>query len=249
MTATPTTGNWNPTEANGRTSRAGEWGLSLLLGVGFTLALFVGIGWYQNATPRQPPAEFSDLAIAMLPVTPPPPPPTRQTEAEPEIVPLAGFELSPSASPVKVAATPPNLEPLRAEELSRAPTAKIELHLPVSFRPKVSLRTESQHIYQKFEVDKVATVLMESPPQVPRRLFEGESVLRLYLIWVVETDGTTSDIRIGRSSGKPEVDELIRAMVREMVFSPAMKGGRKVRQTVSQPITVKWSGGSVFQLQ
>jgi len=191
---------------------------------------------------------FGEVAFADIRVAPPPPAPT-PVETEVVDIPLAGFELAPSDSPVKIAASPPPPDLLRVEDLSRTPPpAGMELRLPSNLKPRINVRPDTQHVYQRFEVDRVASVLVETAPQVPRRLFEDENILHTTLVWVVETDGTASHVRVLQSCGKPAVDALLIEMIQDSVFSPAMKGGRKVRMMTSQLITVKWSEGSSFHL-
>ena len=206
----PATGrrpDWQTFAAEGRW---GDGALSVGLGAGFTVLLFLGIAWYGKVTPDAPAVEFGELTIA---------------------------------------ASPPPPDLLRVEDLSRTPPpAGMELRLPSNLKPRINVRPDTQHVYQRFEVDRVASVLVETAPQVPRRLFEDENILHTTLVWVVETDGTASHVRVLQSCGKPAVDALLIEMIQDSVFSPAMKGGRKVRMMTSQLITVKWSEGSSFHL-
>jgi outer membrane biosynthesis protein TonB len=246
MVAKTLTGSWPSPRNNGRPGRVRDGVLSVLLGAGFTVALFAGIAWYDRSAPLRPPADLDDFAISALPLDPPPPPVT-QTEPRPEIAPIAGFDLAPSESAVKIEASLPPLELVRPADASRTPVARIALGLPPSFRPRADLRADTQHIYQRAEVDTIATVLIENLPQGSRALMDGAAVLHVNLIWVIEPDGTVSNVRVGATSGKPKFDALMMEMIKDSVFSPARKGGRKVRMITSQQITVKWTEGSIFQ--
>jgi TonB family protein len=237
---------WPAPVARGRAGQLRDGVVSLGLGVAFTAALFSGIAYYQQGMPDPGPASLDDFSISALPLEPPPPP-TAPVESVAEIIPVPGFDLAASESPVKVAATPPTLELLRPEDASRVPVANIELHLPTSFRPRADLRADPQHIYQRYEVDTLATALVEDIPPGFRRVMDGAAVLRATMIWVIEADGTVSNVRVAKSSGKPKFDELMVEMIKESIFSPSTKGGRKVRMMTSQDITVKWNEGSIFE--
>jgi TonB family protein len=151
---------------------------------------------------------------------------------------------APAKSSVSLAPSPALPQFVVPAEIAPRPTVSIALHLPGNFRPKGVMQTADTHVYQRFEVDQVGRLLYETAPRVAREAMNGASVLRVTLIWIVEPDGTVSNVRIGTSSGNAKVDELMADMVREAVFTPAMKGGRKVRMMTSQQITVRWSGDS-----
>ncbi len=228
-------------------SPLGQNALSLLLGTGFTLGLFLAIAHYEHAAPPRPPPDLDDLRIAVLPVQPPPMPVT-PTEAVTEFAPIAGFELSPSDSPVKIAVSPPNLAAILPEDLSKAPPANARFSLRLSdFKPKISFLEETQHVYQRSEVDRAPAVLDRPTPQVPSRVRDNALVLRVTLVVVININGEVGHIRLTKSSGNPQFDELMVGYIKEWVFSPAMKGGRKVRCLIEQGITIQWKAGSLFQ--
>jgi len=246
MTARTATASWSPPKPGGPRGLWWDGALSAALGAGFTLALFLAISWYETVKPASAPPALADLGVVMMPLTPPPPPTTTPTDAVAEDVPMIGFDLSPSNSSVKVAASPPTLDLIPPQELSRVPVANLELHLPPSFRPHAMLRPDTQHIYQRFEVDTLPTVLVENSPQVSRRMMDGDDIRHVTLIWVIEADGTVTNIKVAQPSGSPRFDQAMVDMIRESIFSPAMKGGRKVRMMTQQLITAKWSEGSPF---
>lgn len=67
------------------------------------------------------------------------------------------------------------------------------------------------------------------------------------LLFVVETDGMPSNIRVMQSV-TPEVDAIVVAAVSQWRFRPAKKQQQAVRQWVQQPIVLSEGSGSPFQL-
>jgi TonB family protein len=88
---------------------------------------------------------------------------------------------------------------------------------------------------------------MERPdPAVPGRMMAGNAVLRVTAMFVVEPDGMVDHIRLTKFSGIPEFDALMAESIKDWVFSPAIKGGKKVRCLIEVPISVRQSSGSRF---
>jgi TonB family protein len=226
----------------------GQFLLSLMLGTGFTLCLFLGIAHFEKKAPEQLAPELNDLRLAVLPIEPPPLPATT-TEAAPEYLPMAGFELSPSESPVKIAVSPPSLMSILPEDLSKAPPANAQVNLRLTdFKPRMDLLEDSQHIFQRSEVDRVPAVLDRPNPRVSSRIRDNAQILRVTLMVVIGTNGEIGKVRLTKSSGNPEFDALMAEAIKEWIFSPAIKGGRKVRCLIEQKISVQWKEGNPFQL-
>ena len=229
-----------------RGAGTGERIAGLILGVGFTLGLFLGIAHYELGKPVPPPPDLDDLHSVLM-LAEPPPVPVKPTEAVPDVTPMAGFELAPAQSPVTIAVSPPDLSAILPEDLSKAPLASAQLGPSLSdFKPKTDLAYDSQHVYQKSEVDRPPKVLERPTPQISSRVRDNANALRVTLVVVIDANGTVGRIRLTKSSGNPEFDQLIIESLKEWIFSPAMKGGRNVRCLIEQGITVQWSGGSVF---
>ena len=241
-------GRFRPPAAGGRGS-AGQNILGLILGVAFTLGLFLSIAHYEKAAPESPPPELDDLRVAVVPVQPPPLPSVTPTESAPDTTPMVDFEYAPSDSVVKIAASPPSAASVLPEELSRAPSANASFDFrPADFKPRMAFSSDSQHVYQRNEVDRAPEVL-ERPntPPVPQRIRNNAAALQVTLFVVVNASGAVGDIRLKQTSGSPGFDSLMIDFIRQWVFSPAIKGGKKVRCLIEQGITIKWSGGSPFQ--
>lgn len=217
--------------------------MSLLLGLSATALIFTGIALFQGPRLAQSADDWDDLGSAVLPLDLPPPPTSAARSDEPDLgIPTNALEPAPAKSEVSVAPSPALPELVAPAELAPRPAAAIALHLPGSFRPKGQMSLGNEHVFQRFEVDQVGQVLYENSPHVSRSEMGNATVLRLTLIWIVEPDGSVSNVRVGTSSGNEKVDELMADMIRQAVFSPAMKNGRKVRMMTSQQITVRWSG-------
>ena len=228
----------------------GGWGrttLSLLLGTGFTLALFLGIAHYEKAAPPSPSRDLDDLRVAVMPVTPPPVPVT-PTETMPDVVPMLGFEYSPADSPVSLAVSPPDLAQLLPEDLSKAPPVGAQFNLRLAdFKPSLSHVQDTQYIYQRSEVDQPPAVLERPGPHVSSRVRDNAPELHVRLLVVIDPNGVAGNIRLTKSSGNREFDALMVEYIKEWVFSPAMKGGKRVRCLIEQGITIQWRKGSPFE--
>jgi TonB family protein len=227
----------------------GGWrdALSLLLGTGLTLGLFLGIAHFEKSAPEPPPPALDDLRVAILPVQPPPVPvPTSEPAAE--VTPMAGFELSRSESAVKIAVSPPELAAILPEDLSRTPPVNARFTLRADFKPKLDFVSDPQHVYQRSEVDRVPEVLARRNPYVSSRVRDNAKVLRVTLVMLINANGGIGSVRLTNSSGNVEFDAQMISYVQEWIFSPAVKNGRKVRCLIEQKITVKWEEGSRFEL-
>ena len=222
--------------------------VGLFLGVAFTFVLFLGIAHYEKGTPARPPPPLDDLKVTLMPVEPPPLPVT-PSDPLPDMTPMAGFDLSPTESAVKITVSPPNLSELMPEEMSKAPPADAHIGpLLTDLKPKMAFQYDPQHVYQKSEVDRAPEILERPDPQVSSRVRDNASVLRVTLVVVIDANGSVGHIRLTKTSGNPEFDKLMIESMGEWVFSPAMKNGKKVRCLIEQAIAVQWSAGSQFRI-
>jgi len=247
MNSKAMTENWILLSAPDESRGWAQGALSLLLGAGFTLGLFMGIAHFERGAPDQPAPALDDLRIAVLPVQPPPLPVT-PTEPQPDFMPMAGFELSPSESSVKIAVSPPSLTSILPEDLSKAPPANAQISLRLlDFKPTMSLPNDTQHVYQRSEVDRAPAVLDRPNPRVSSRIRDNAEVLRVTLMVVIGTNGEVGKVRLTQGSGNEEFDALMIEAIKQWVFSPAMKNGKKVRCLIEQKISVHWKAGNPFQ--
>jgi TonB family protein len=214
-------------------------GLSLLAGAGFTLLLFATMARFEGGGRHAPAPVMEEVREVSLPLDVPPPPPVPEAEPQPDATVITGIDVVAEESPVRIAVTVPILEPLT---VPLAPQARIQTYAVYKdLKPRMDLSAETQHVYQQSEVDQRPVVLIKTAPLIPSNVRKGARALRVKLLFLVETDGTTGGVRILKSSGNGAFDAITAKCIREeWVFSPAVKKGKKVRCLVEQAINVKW---------
>lgn len=238
------------TIAHTRPAASGGMGqglLSLLLGAGFTLALFLGIARFDLVEPTEPPDDILDLRAVSI-QEPPPPPRETQREPVPLEATLTGFDPAPSDSPVQIAITPPDLESLLPPP-PLAPPAMIQAgQLYTDLKPKMDITLSGDHIYQMSEVDQLPKALHRVTPFIPLNVRKNASMLRVSVIFVVNAKGEIGNVRIASSSGNPEFDAIVMNTIREWSFSPAIRKGKKVSSLLQQATIIKFPRSSQFEL-
>ena len=221
---------------------------SAIFGSAVTLGLFLLVARF-GREPVKPPVEMEDLRTIFAPMEPPPPPPTEQTTEVPPDATLSGFDLTPSSSTVKITVLPPDLERLLPPP-PVAPPARIELnHLYTEFKPKASAGRFEQHVYQMNEVDQAPYVLNHVIPNLPHRLLGDLESLHVIVIAVIDLDGTPRSLRLAKSSGNEEFDQLMMDSIGQWTFAPAIRKGKKVRCLIVQDTHFKRPSRSLFNLQ
>jgi TonB family protein len=229
--------------------------LSILSGMGFTLALLIGFAQFQKPKLVDQKVEMEDLKEAIFTFTlppPPPPPPPEESEAVPLPPNFVQFDVSPSDSPIKIAASPPNLEAISVEVMT---AARIDVSsiaqlnfVPGSFKPSLNTAlADVRHIWDKADVDQPPVAVYRQTPDVSASMIRNIQNPRVVLMFVVNVDGSIENIRILRSVD-PSFDALVVAALQEWRFRPAVKKGKIVRCWVTQPFVFKLSGTSHFQV-
>jgi TonB family protein len=160
---------------------------------------------------------------------------------------MVGFKLDPSDSDVKIAVSPPETSALLPEDLSKAPPVNAHVDFWASFKPRMDVLSDLNHIFDKSEVDKVPMVLSRINPEVPRNIADGAVYLGCTLLAVINADGGIGSVRLAISSGNAKFDALIIDNFRDWTFSPAIKGSKKVRCLIEQAIRVKCSSDTPFE--
>ena len=112
----------------------------------------------------------------------------------------------------------------------------------------MDLGLDTQHIYQKSEVDKIPTVLDHSQLDLPRKYHGDAGELHARFIIVVNTDGSVLSARVLHSSGDTELDAFLIDYVKEWTFSPAIRRGKHVRCMTEQAMTIVLNKGSLLSL-
>jgi TonB family protein len=225
--------------------------LSVLMGAGFTFGLFWGVAHYARVAPRDPLPAIDDLHSVALPVQPPPPPRTTPPETEPALAPASVVDFEPGASdsPVKIGVVVPNLEALVPTPPQALPALLQVGSLRGEFKPRADAFLDAQRIFQQSEVDRIPTALYRPPPPISRRHFKDVDRIRITLLFVVEANGSITNVRVVKSSENPDVDAIVMDTVQnEWGFTPAIKRGRKVRCLMQQPFTIMLPSASKFHM-
>ena len=218
--------------------------ISLVAGTGISLGIFLSIARFLSVQEKMAPPVQDDLETVALAMPPPPPPPKPEdkpvvVEDQHEAIAL-GFQEEPSSSPVKIAPSPPSYDLLLP--MSQLPTRIIGggIGLDPSFKPKIDVTFDSDHVYQKSDVDKIPVVISRKNPRVPRNVREDAERLSVVVLYIVDPHGVGGNVRILRSSDNPRFDAIIADWISEWVFSPAIKKGKPVRCMIQQVLTVQW---------
>lgn len=226
---------------------AQDWlrlGLTFVAGAAFTAGLFFLIARYLHTTPADTTGDIEDLRQVYLAAPPPPPPMTENVPLPPDTS-MAGFDLAPTDSPVKIAVSPPLFHIDSPAEL--APAAHIHIGIfEGAFKPKMRALDNPNHVYQLSEVDQRPSALYREKFNVPYDIIRNAKRLRVVLIFVVEPDGTTGQIRVMESSGNPDYDALVADHVKDWTFNPGIKHGRKVRTLMEEAVVGRVSEGNPF---
>jgi TonB family protein len=90
-------------------------------------------------------------------------------------------------------------------------------------------------------------VVYRVTPKLSEKKVKAMTTPRVVLLLVVNTDGSVGDVRVMRSSGEEDFDQIMIEAIREWRFSPAILKGRKVRCWVEQMVSVKLSGATPFE--
>jgi hypothetical protein len=221
----------------------------LLFGAGLTFALFFGLARFESTREATHTEDVEDLR-AVAAMVEPPPPPVETHETQPDVAaPLAGIEIAPSTSPVKLAVVPPDLAHIMpATELP--PRAAIQFNqLLTDLKPRTGVGSDFQHIYQQSEVDQIPVAVVKTIARVPSRVHDDVNQLRCTLVLIIEPTGEVSSIKVVRASANPKFDAIVVDCVQnEWEFTPAVRKGRKVRCMVQQLVWYKWTSGNKFTL-
>jgi hypothetical protein len=239
------TGPWFPERlAHGHRPGAVDL-VSLVLGIGFTLALFFGIAHVQNL--GTPPTPLPPEDIRVEDYQPPAPSADTVYRAEPDEAPMSGFELAPSSSDTSIAVGPLNPDSLVQGDLEKAPVVSVSAGSLSGPAGRIDYLANPRHVFDKSGVDQVPVVLARTDPDVPRYVSAGANVLACTIMSIINADGSIGLARILKPSGNPGFDALIISNFREWTFSPALKRGKKVRCLIEQYIRVKCSTKSPLE--
>jgi TonB family protein len=226
--------------------------VSFVAGTGISLGIFLSIARFLGvqekvAPPLQP--DLETVAVAMPPPPPPPKPEEKPAVAEevPDAIPL-GFQEEPSASPVKIMPSPPSYEQLLPMSQMPARVVSGSVGINPSFKPKIDVTFDSNHVFQKSDVDQIPVVISRPNPRVPSSVRGDAQRMSVVVMYIVDPHGVGGNVRILRSSDNPRFDAIIADWISEWVFSPAIKKGKPVRCMIQQSLAVQWEQQSRLSL-
>jgi len=227
-------------------------GISFVAGAGFSLGLFVSIAQFLNIHEQAASRPPDDLETLTAAVFLPPPPPPKPDDVPPVVedvrdVISLGIQEEPSDSPVKILPSPPAYEELLpVAQLPQQAVAGM-IGMDTSIKPKLDVIFDSDHVFQKSEVDKPPIPISRPDPSVPAHLRNNKGFSTL-VVFVVDAHGMVGKARILQSSNNPEFDEIVIANVGEWRFAPAIRKGKPVRCMVQQLVRVQWAFRDPFSL-
>jgi len=223
--------------------QAGTEALSALLGAGFTLGLFLAIAHFEAGPAEAETVDLMELRSMAVPLDTPPPRPTETPPLTDGGSPLAGLDIAPAESDVKIAVVPPDLDQFMPVPTA-APAANIQpAQLYTEFKPRMEIESDFSRVFQTHEVDQRPAVLARPTPFIPPAVRGNAETLRVTVLIMVDTRGAVGSVRIVNPSGNDQFDAIIVRDIREAwVFSPAVRKGRKVRCLLQQSVRVNWDG-------
>lgn len=228
--------------------------ISLGLGAGFTLCIFLSIARFLRAQEAAggTPETTDDLAMMTLAMPPPPPPPKAEERPveNPELSEAIALGLAeePGASPVIIAPSPPSPDELLPLTQMPAQVITGTFDLDSSFKPTLDVTFDQDHVFQRSEVDKPPVVLSRPDPAVPRSILGDGGRRSVVVLFVVDARGAVGNVRVLRPSNHAEFDSIIAESVCEWRFSPAIRKGKPVRCLIQQQVTVEMDARDIFSL-
>lgn len=228
--------------------------VSLAIGAGFTLGLFLSIAHFLDQQESSAGAQVVANDLETIAITMPPPPPPPKPEEKPvvasELVEAVALGLAeePSTSPVTIAPSPLNPEELLPMRPPPTQAISVAVNLESSFTPTMNLALDENRIYQKSEVDQLPFATSRPDPPVPESLLGEGRKRSVVVLFVVDAHGVVSNVRILHSSNNSEFDSIIAETLQEWTFSPAIRKGKPVRCMIQQQITVELGHRDIFSL-
>ncbi|MBP1223475.1 energy transducer TonB [Flavobacterium sp. 1355] len=190
------------------------------------------------ATVKMPPKKEE-----VKPNTPPPPPPPPKQDQVKFVKPVV-------AKAEEVTEEPPKIEEIKdkkvgSETIKGDPNAKITVDEPVGTGPVAAVVEEDNNVYN--------TAGIEVKPDFPGGIdkfykFVGNNYKtpeeeglkgKVYVTFVVEKDGSLTDIKVLRDIGYGTGAEAIRVLKKCPKWTPGEQNGKKVRVLYSLPITIQ----------
>ena len=130
------------------------------------------------------------------------------------------------------------------------PKAEIQIsQLYADMKPRSGMLGGPDRVFKPSEVDRAPAAVIKTIAHIPHRTRQDADELRATLELVIDGKGEVASVRVLRSSGNAEFDEIVSKCVRkEWVFSPAIKNGKNVKCLVDQLVWYKWTSASPFKI-
>lgn len=220
---------------------------SFLVGTSITFALFLSMAHSAGEADQPYAAPIEDLRAIVVP--PEPPPPAPEVAPTENVMPMefTGLEVSASESPVKI-----EVNPLEFDQIVTmvAPRANIIVNQVYhDFKPGLDYSNDPQRVYQKADLDVKVTAHNREWYPIPRWVRQRATVMQATVLFVVERNGSASNVRIVKTSGNKDFDEIVvRSLTELWTFTPGMRRGKTVRSITQQVFIIKWESGIAFEL-
>ena len=217
-----------------------------LISIGASVAVSVLILWgivqAQKTKFSSDEPIYEDLRAVVIPSPPPPPKEERAEEipTPPQLLNLDSAETDTTS--IQIAYSPTTIQS------PAKPTAMPEFTFALDdFRPSSRDLGPRNRVYQKSEVDQAPVAIYKKKPKMSAALLESVDIPRVAIMYIVNTDGSVSSIRLLHSASS-EFDQVIISAIKLWRFKPAVKDGQNVRCWISQGVTIKPPGRNPFSL-
>ena len=200
----------------------------VILALVFTLALFLLLPFSEMVSRQESRSELSLRRVDTTTLFQPPPPkqlPLRQPKPAKSKLPKP-----------KLVQTPQQLAPLQIALGLDLGDVGGDFSLDLSLAPEFQPQVDEEMVFDLSEVDQPPRSLVKVPPFYPLSARAKGIEGKVELVFVVQTDGSVSDIEVTDSfPGKIFVQAALRA-VRQWRFKPGTKDGQPVATRVRLPL-------------
>lgn len=205
-------------------------------GISISVALFYVVSLSLKKVEEREQQE-PNFVTQSVQLTPPPPPEIPQQVEKPEttITEKLQFSLRRDTPSVKLLQT--NIRPTDAQNIVQ----KTQFDLSKFVIKGKDI--DDMVVYEGRDVDRRPEALYRTMPKVTTK--KKKETIRL--IYVINSDGTVGDIYV-TESGDPTINEDVIRTVKTWTYSPATKGGKKVRCWVKQMIIINGGTKSAFSV-
>ena len=201
----------------------------VILALVFTLALFLLLPFSEMVSREENRSELSLRRVDTATLFQPPPPPKASPPRQPK----------PAKSKLpkpKLVQTPQQLAPLRIALGLDLGDVGGDFSLDLSLAPESQPQLDEETVFDLSEVDQPPRPLVKVAPFYPLSARAKDIEGKVELVFVVQTDGSVSDIEVTDSfPGKIFVQAALRA-VRQWRFKPGTKDGQPVATRVRLPL-------------